>query len=303
MKARSIKYAFLIFCLLISTDAFAQRLTATDTSERSVKRYRDLIRNNRELVNFIEYSLSSRGVPKHLRNLAIIESGLDHRIVSHAGATGLWQFMIPHANQYGLTDADRTDIYKSTKTVVSSLINLYKLYGNWVTVVAAFNCGEGNIQKAMNRAGSRRYTDFAPYLPAETQGHVRKFLNASYATGELSQVLSDYYKTGTPSNAVAQAAKPISKPASKKLQTLAPKNGATELKKGMSETVLNGAYDLDVIAEVLKIAKSDVLKWNPKIESTLAEKGISPFYLPDHKMMEFEMNRNRILSNSLQNTN
>ena len=74
-----------------------------------------------------------------MRNLAIIESGLDHQIVSHAGAKGMWQFMVDHANEYGLSDEDRSDMYKSTKTAAVSLINLYNKYGNWITVVAAYN--------------------------------------------------------------------------------------------------------------------------------------------------------------------
>ena len=69
-----------------------------------------------------------------------------------------------HANQYGLTEQGRTDIYKSTKTATISLSNLYKKYNNWVTVVAAYNCGEGNIAKAMEAAGSTQYHVFYKYL-------------------------------------------------------------------------------------------------------------------------------------------
>lgn len=290
---QSLKIGLFLFVFLIPIVAFSQLLTASDTSEKSVKRIQGIIKNNRELVNFIEYSLKSRGVPKHLRNLAIIESGLDHLVVSHAGAKGLWQFMVVHANHYGLTDNERSDIYKSTKTVVSSLINLYKKYGNWVTVVAAYNCGEGNIQKAMNNAGSKKYTDFEAYLPAETRGHVQKFLNACYATGELEQVLNDYYKTSS--------AKSIANTSKKTIDNVKKKNveSGKKIKKDFSETLLNSAYSLDVIAKSLKISKEDILKWNPTIEKKLAERGECLFYLPDHKMMEFEMNRNHILSESL----
>lgn len=101
--------------------------------------------------------------------------------------------MTPHGNKYGLSERDRSDIYRSTKAAVNSLTNLYNKYGNWVTVIAAYNCGEGNIQKAINKAGSNKYTDFYMYLPAETINHVQKYLNASYASGELVEVLNDYY--------------------------------------------------------------------------------------------------------------
>ncbi len=295
MKPRSLKYTILIFCLLISFDAFSQQLTASDTSEKSVRHYQSIIKNNRQLVNFIEYTFRSRGVPKHMRNLAIIESGLDHQIVSHAGAKGMWQFMVDHANEYGLSDEDRSDMYKSTKTAAVSLINLYNKYGNWITVVAAYNCGEGNIQKAMNKAGSKKYTDFDAYLPLETQNHVKKFLNACYATGELDQVLSNYYKTPTPAKKVATKAKPVAK--TEKISKA--KTSNLVIKDGLSDTTINAAYDLDVIADFFKISKTEILNWNPNIEKNLLEKGESQFFLPDNMMIEFKINKNKLLNSSL----
>lgn len=296
MKKRRLKYLLVIFSLLLSATIDAQ-LTASDTSEKSVRRYQNVIKNNRQLIRFIEYSLHSRGVPIHMRNLAIIESGLDHEIVSSAGATGLWQFMIPHANQYGLSAEDRTDMYKSTKTAVNSLISAYNKYGNWVTVVAAYNCGDGNIKKAMDRAGSKRYTDFAPYLPAESRGHVQKFLNASYATGELSQVLNDYYKTAPAPKKNTVAAK--TKEPKQTEEKPKPVKKFVTGKKGFEEYTINSAYNIDVIAEFLKISKTDILKWNPNIEKKLAVTGESTFFLPENKMIEFKLNRNKILSDSL----
>lgn len=132
------------FLVLLITGHCAAQLTATDTSDKSVRYYRNIIQQNRQLVGLIEYTFTSRGVPKHLRNLAIIESGLNHNIESGAGAKGVWQLMTEHANHYGLSETDHSDMYKSTKTVVNSLINLYNKYWNWVTVVAAYNCGEGS---------------------------------------------------------------------------------------------------------------------------------------------------------------
>lgn len=285
MIDKRLKLLLVTFCFFIPKNIFCQQLNASDTSESSIKRIQALINQNRELVKFIEYSLKSKGIPKHMRNLAIIESSLDHRVVSHAGAKGLWQFMVEHANHYGLADRERSDIYKSTKTVVHSLIHLYNQYGNWVTVVAAYNCGEGNIRKAMRKAGSKKYTDFVRYLPAETQGHVKKFLNACYATGELDEVLEDYYKTSA-------APKTANLEIPKKYIRKNPK-------KEFSETVLNSAYNLDTIAEILNIPKSQILNWNPEVEKNLAEKGESLLYLPADIMFLLESNRTKILSESL----
>ncbi|MFC4163055.1 lytic transglycosylase domain-containing protein [Epilithonimonas zeae] len=277
------KYLVLFFVIINSTYS-AQGLTASDTSEQSVRRYQNVIKSNKQLVDFIEYTFVKKGIPRHLKNLAVIESGLDHTQVSHAGAKGLWQFMSAHANDYGLTDDNRSDMYKSTKTAAISLQNLYRKYGNWVTVVAAYNCGEGNIQKAMNKAGSRAYTDFAAYLPLETQNHVKKYLNAGYATGELEQILNDYRNFATSKKA------------------LAPFNSKySNSQASLAETKLNGAFDIDEIAEWLDINKEEILAWNPKLEKELNEKGESNFYLPKDLMVNFLMNKNEILKNSLNN--
>ena len=203
-------------------------------------------------MRFIEYSFTQRGVPKHLRNLAIIESNLDKTQVSTAGASGIWQFMIGHANDYGLTESNRADMYKSTKAVTNSLINLYNKYQNWVTVVAAYNCGEGNVNKAMQKAGSKKYTDFDSYLPAETQNHVQKYLNACYATGELNAVLQDYYKTP-----VKVKDKPAEQSVDiKKFKENTQKNRA---KIDLIETNINGAYRLDIILKYFKVDRVQFL--------------------------------------------
>lgn len=268
----------------ISFTPFAAQLTATDTSAKSVKRYQNIIKNNKQLVDFIEYTFVKKGIPKHLKNLAVIESGLDHNQTSHAGAKGLWQFMSAHANGYGLTDENRSDMYKSTKTAAVSLKNLYRKYGNWVTVVAAYNCGEGNIQKAMSKAGSRSYTKFAIFLPSETQNHVKKYLNASYATGELEQVLNDYRNfTASRQN------------------DLTFKSDYSNSQENLAETRLNGAFQIPVIANSLGISSEQILLWNPELEQELNSKGESDFYLPKDLMVIFLTNKNTILSNSLKN--
>lgn len=277
---------------MLSSSLVAQSLGATDTSESSVRRYQNVIKNNRQLVRFIEYSFTSRGIPKHMRNLAIIESHLDQSQVSVKGASGVWQFMTAHANEYGLTDADRSDMYKSTKAVTNSLIHLYNKYHNWITVVAAYNCGEGNINKAILKAGSKNYTDFEKFLPQETQNHVQKYLNACYATGELNAVLQDYYKT------------PVKKKVSntkpsvdiKKFQENIIKN---DNKVSLLSTNINGAYHLDIILNYLKIEKEELLKWNPQIEKNLAGNGETILFLPAKLMDIFTINKYKILADSL----
>ncbi|MFC6268183.1 lytic transglycosylase domain-containing protein [Frigoriflavimonas asaccharolytica] len=293
MKNFIFKYFIFFIGLFCSTQLFAQRLSATDTSEQSVRKYQNIIKNNKELVRFIEYSFSSRGIPKHMRNLAIIESHLDRNSISVAGASGVWQFMVGHANDYGLTDEDRNDMYKSTKAVTNSLINLYNKYQNWVTVVAAYNCGEGNVSKAMTKAGSKNYTDFKNFLPAETQNHVQKYLNASFATGELEAVLQDYYKTPKiQKNAVKKEIPKSKKAAIASVPT-------SQFNPDLAQTSINGAHNLDVIAEYLKISKSEILVLNPGIEKNLRERGETTLLLPKELMDTFIINKYKILAASL----
>lgn len=266
--------------LLASPFVNAQFLTASDTSESSVKRYKSIINANKEIVDFIEYSLVQKGLPRHLRNLALIESHFDRNITSGAGAVGVWQFMTSHANQYGLSEQNRNDLYKSTKTATVSLANLYKKYNNWVTVVAAYNCGEGNIAKAMSAANSTQYHVFYKYLPQETINHVKKYLNACFATGELQSVLSNYN--------------------SSRMNTVFLVNGGTKQDNGgLSETEINAGFSLKVIADELDIDVDKILAWNPGITEELQNKGESTLYLPTDLMPDFLLRKNKILTRSI----
>ena len=262
----------------------AQFLTASDTSENSVKRYKNIISANKDIVDFIEYSLVEKGLPRHLRNLALIESHFDRKITSGAGAVGVWQFMSAHANQYGLTEQNRTDLYKSTKTAAVSLTNLYKKYNNWVTVVAAYNCGEGNIAKAMAAANSTQYHIFYKFLPEETINHVKKYLNACYATGELQSVLSNYN--------------------SSRMNTVFFVNGGSKKDLGgLSETDINAGFNLNIIADELDVDMDKLLSWNPGINEELQQKGESTLYLPTDLMPDFLLRKTKILSRSIKEGN
>ncbi|WP_100075285.1 lytic transglycosylase domain-containing protein [Chryseobacterium camelliae] len=269
-----------ILVWVCSWSAYGQFLSATDTSENSVRRYKTIINTNKDIVKFIEYSLSQKGLPRHLRNLALIESGFNRNVISGAGAVGVWQFMTSHANQYGLSEQNRNDLYKSTKTAVVSLSKLYKKYNNWVTVVAAYNCGEGNIAKAMQAAGSSQYHIFYKYLPDETINHVNKYLNACYATGELQSVLANYN--------------------SSRMNTVFLVNGGSKVSRPeLAETDINAGFNLKVIADELHVNIDQLLAWNPGINETLQSKGESSFFLPMDLMPDFLMRKNKILSRSV----
>lgn len=125
------------------------------------------------------------GIPDELKYLSIIESALNPRAVSRAGATGMWQFMYYTGKTYGLTINslvdERRDPMKSTIAAASFLKDLYVIYNDWTLVIAAYNCGPGNVNKAIRRAGGKRnYWDIYYYLPRETRGYVPAFIAASY---------------------------------------------------------------------------------------------------------------------------
>lgn len=125
-------------------------------------------------------------LPLELKYLAIIESALNPRAVSRAGASGLWQFMLSTGRLYKLEIStfvdDRLDPVKSTYAAAAFLKDLYAIYGDWTLVMAAYNCGPGNVNKAIKRAGGKTdYWDIYPFLPKETRGYVPAFIGAMYA--------------------------------------------------------------------------------------------------------------------------
>ena len=134
----------------------------------------------------IEAILDKYKLPLELKYLIIVESGMNPTAVSPAGAAGLWQFMAPTAKAYGLTINslldERLDLEKSTDAAARYLRDLYQVYHDWFMAMAAYNCGLGNLNRAVYRAGGRTdYWSVYPYLPRETQGYVPLFIGAFYA--------------------------------------------------------------------------------------------------------------------------
>ncbi|MCR4920746.1 MAG: transglycosylase SLT domain-containing protein [Bacteroidaceae bacterium] len=132
-----------------------------------------------------EEALESYQIPLELKYLPIIESALNPGAVSRAGAVGLWQFMITTGKQYGLEVTslidERRDPIKSSYAAARYLKDLYDIFGDWTLVIASYNCGPGNVNKAIKRAGGvRDYWQIYPYLPNETRGYVPAFIAANY---------------------------------------------------------------------------------------------------------------------------
>lgn len=125
------------------------------------------------------------GLPKELKYMAVIESAFNPVAVSRAGAKGMWQFMYNTAKMYGLTINsfvdERLDPVKSADAAARYMRDAYRIFGDWNLAISSYNCGSGNVNKAMRRSGSREFWPVYNYLPRETRGYVPAFVGAMYA--------------------------------------------------------------------------------------------------------------------------
>ena len=139
----------------------------------------------------IEEELINAGLPVELRAMAIIESGLNPLATSRAGAKGLWQFMPRTGKEYGLEINsmvdERCNPLLATRAACKYLKNMYDMYGDWTLAIASYNCGPGNVNKAITRSGGNResykgdFWDIYYNLPRETRSYVPLFMGATYA--------------------------------------------------------------------------------------------------------------------------
>lgn len=132
-----------------------------------------------------EEELAKNNIPLEIKYLAVIESALNPKAVSHCGATGLWQFMYQTGKQYGLNINsyvdERNEPMASSKAASQYMTNMYKIFNDWDLVLAAYNSGPGNVAKAIRRSGGQQnYWNIRKNLPKETQGYLPAFLATMY---------------------------------------------------------------------------------------------------------------------------
>jgi membrane-bound lytic murein transglycosylase D len=132
-----------------------------------------------------EAALERHNMPHQLKHLAVVESALNPSAVSRVGASGLWQFMYKTGMQYGLKvnyySDERRDPYLASDAACRFMKDLYHTYNDWLLVLAAYNCGPGNVNKAIRRSGGKTtFWEIMPYLPAETRGYVPAFIAVTY---------------------------------------------------------------------------------------------------------------------------
>lgn len=160
-----------------------------DCIDLYTERRRNLVRYMLGMADYyfpiIEEVLDKHGLPIELKYLAVVESALNPVALSRVGACGLWQFMLPTGKQYGLTINslvdDRRDPVKATEAACAYFKDMYAIYKDWSLVMASYNCGPGNVNKAIKRSGGKtNFWDIFPYLPKETRSYVPLFIATNY---------------------------------------------------------------------------------------------------------------------------
>lgn len=137
-------------------------------------------------------TLSKHEIPTEIQFLSIVESGLDPQIKSRVGAMGLWQFMPATGKMYGMhvnqDIDDRMDPEMSTEAAAKYLKSLYRMFGDWEVAMAAYNCGPGNVRKAIRRSGGKKtFWGIYNHLPKETRSYVPQFQAMLYVLNHLEE--------------------------------------------------------------------------------------------------------------------
>ncbi len=228
--------------------------------------------------------LAQHGIPKELKYLAVIESNLKNNAVSWVGAVGPWQFMPKTGQHYGLRVTrykdDRTDYIKSTHAAASMLTDLYSEYGDWLLVIAAYNGGPGNVNKAIKKSGSKDFWKLQQYLPNESMTHVKKFIATHYIMeGEGGITTSTLDET---KNFALQAAL-----------------NDEEMNSSVAYNI-TGRFSSAIIIKHTGVTLEQFNRYNPGFDEKIALNSKYELRLPTEKMNIFIAKRYQILDESMQ---
>lgn len=255
--------------------------------ERNGKGFLKLREKSRAHFDMMDEVFEEHGLPKELKYIAVIESGLKLNAYSRSGAIGPWAFMPAAARQYGLRMGkgrdERLDYVKSTHAAARLLTDLYDRYGDWLLVIAAYNSGPGNVDKAIRKAGgSKDFWKLQYLLPNETMNHVKKFIGAHYifeGEGGITTLTRAETKQTLLNNQATLAEEELQNSAAYKI---------------------TGRFNAAVITRHIDMDMQTFNKYNPGFDNEIAVNGKYELRLPKQKMNVFIEKRYQILDESVQ---
>jgi membrane-bound lytic murein transglycosylase D len=245
--------------------------------------------------NLIDNILSQYGLPRELKYVAVIESNLKTGATSWVGAAGPWQFMPETARQYGLVVNafidERRDYVKSTHAAARYLLNSYKVYHDWLLVLASYNGGLGNVNKAIRNSGSKNFWSLQYYLPGESRNYVKKFIATHYVMegsgGVTTQATGGSFNPGIE---MGGGANPYDiKP-----------NLTEEEREFASTQSITGKFNSLIISKNLSMDIVSFNRYNPDFDNMMSINGNYDLRLPSDKMQLFLANKYVILNECVQ---
>ncbi|MGZ8544072.1 MAG: lytic transglycosylase domain-containing protein [Flavisolibacter sp.] len=226
----------------------------------------------------------ARGIPVELKYLAVIESDLKTSATSRVGAAGPWQFMPQTAKDLGLKVTrsvdERRNFTRSTQAAAKYLKSLYKVYGDWLLVLAAYNGGPGKVNTAIRRSGSSNFWELQNFLPAESRKHVKKFIATHYIMeGEAGLTTLTKHETE----------------AWKQQNNIA----TTVVDASLPVLSITGKYNSMALTAAIDMNITEFNSMNPDFDRQLSANGKYELRLPQDKMDLFKTSKPQILEHSI----
>lgn len=243
--------------------------------------------------NLIDNILSQYGLPRELKYVAVIESNLKTGATSWVGAAGPWQFMPQTAREYGLVVNgyvdERRDYVKSTHAAARYLLNSYKVYHDWLLVLASYNGGLGNVNKAIRNSGSKNFWSLQYYLPGESRNYVKKFIATHYVMEGSGGVTTagGSFNQGINLNGG--------------VNSFDVKPSLTDEEKEFASTQsITGKFNSIIISKNLMMDIVTFNRYNPDFDNLMSINGNYDLRLPSDKMQLFLANKYVILNECVQ---
>ncbi|MFY0253552.1 transglycosylase SLT domain-containing protein [Chitinophaga sp. 30R24] len=261
-----------------------------------------MIDKGQPYFTMIEKVFRDNGIPEEMKYLAVIESSFNTNARSRVGAVGAWQFMAGTARIFGLSVGkkldERKDFYKSTQAAAQFLNQLYAQFGDWLLVVAAYNCGAGGVQRAINASGRTDFWGMQYFLPAESRNHVYKFI----ATGYILDRFNNFFGVSDDDN--SNKAVTMNTPMEDNMAVAVARGPLTEEEiYNTVEINVTGKYRLEAIAKKLDMTVTELDRFNPGFAKAMSSaENTYDLRIPKEKMKQFMAEKDEMLKESVQLT-